>query len=155
MLFRSLLHRPGTSLGQWFEGIRSVPLLTRERAIAFAWTFRVVIAGYLIGHGGYGAIVGKANLLGQYASIGLTSLVANPETLNVTIGWFEIALGGFVLIWAPTWLAVFVFGWKLATELLYPISGAPGGTFEFLERGCSYAVPLALICVRSIASRGK
>jgi hypothetical protein len=50
-------------------------------------------------------------------------------------------------------VAAIVCAWKIATELLYPISGARGGIFEFVERASGYAAPLALICVSIIAAR--
>ncbi|MEJ7591925.1 MAG: hypothetical protein WKF77_10275 [Planctomycetaceae bacterium] len=37
--------------------------------------------------------------------------------------------------------------WKVATELLYPLSGAPA--WEFIERGGRYIAPLALCIVLS------
>ena len=38
-----------------------------------------------------------------------------------------------------------VFVWKLATELLYPLSG--DYIFEFIERAGSYGAPLALLAL--------
>jgi len=39
-------------------------------------------------------------------------------------------------------LLLLVAAWKLATEALFPLTGAP--IWEFIERGGSYAAPLAL-----------
>jgi hypothetical protein len=39
-------------------------------------------------------------------------------------------------------LLVFVAAWKLATEFLFVVAGAP--IWEFVERAGSYAAPLAL-----------
>lgn len=61
------------------------------------------------------------------------------------VGWFEIALAALVL--ARQWpaLLVFVCVWKLATEWLFFTAGAP--FWEVVERGGSYAAPIALAIV--------
>jgi hypothetical protein len=58
------------------------------------------------------------------------------------VGGFEIALGLAVLVDSTYALLLFVVAWKIVTESLYPISGAP--FWEFIERGGSYIAPLAL-----------
>jgi hypothetical protein len=40
-------------------------------------------------------------------------------------------------------LLIAVAAWKIASELLFPISGAP--IWEFVERAGSYAAPIALV----------
>ena len=39
-------------------------------------------------------------------------------------------------------LLIAIAVWKIATEALFPIAGSPA--WEFIERGGSYAAPLAL-----------
>lgn len=90
----------------------------------------------LVGHGALGAISGKAMLTEHYAAIGLP-----PET-TALVGWFEIALAAVVAVRPLTGLLVFVAAWKLATEFLFVVAGAP--IWEFVERAGSYAAPLAL-----------
>ncbi len=43
-------------------------------------------------------------------------------------------------------MLISAFVWKVGTELLRPMVGEP--TWEFIERGGSYAAPLALLYVR-------
>jgi hypothetical protein len=54
----------------------------------------------------------------------------------------EIIAGVVVLFVPNPALLVGIAIWKLATEALFPISGAP--IWELIERGGSYAAPLAL-----------
>jgi phosphohistidine phosphatase SixA len=48
-------------------------------------------------------------------------------------------------------LLLFACAWKIATELLYPVSGAPW--WEFVERGGSYTAPLALFLIQRAQGR--
>jgi uncharacterized membrane protein YphA (DoxX/SURF4 family) len=99
----------------------------------------------LIGHGGFGAFEHKPLLAEHYGSVGL------PGTLVPVVGWFEILLGIAVLFRPAAPLLLFIMTWKVATELLYPISGAP--IWEFIERGGSYAAPLALYLLLTARTR--
>ena len=45
---------------------------------------------------------------------------------------------------------LFVCAWKLATESLFIVAGAP--VWEIVERAGSYAAPLALAALRSAAN---
>lgn len=91
----------------------------------------------LFAHGALQAIIQKPSFIALYAPIGLTS------TGIQAIGWLEMAAGvGIVLAPMPA-LLIAVAVWKVATEALFPISGAP--VWEFIERGGSYAAPIALV----------
>lgn len=116
-----LLHAPAT-------GER---MLVRVREV-LKWTTVLLLAG----HGGLGAITNKAMLTSHYAAIGL------PAETTWIVGWFEIALAVVVAVRPMVGLLVFVCAWKLATEFLFVIAGAP--VWEFVERAGSYAAPLAL-----------
>jgi hypothetical protein len=105
--------------------------LVRVREV-LKWTTVIL----LFGHGALGALTNKAMLTGHYAAIGLP-----PET-TVMVGWFEIALAMVVAVRPMFGLLVFVCAWKLATEFLFVVAGAP--VWEFVERAGSYAAPLAL-----------
>jgi hypothetical protein len=59
------------------------------------------------------------------------------------VGWFEIALGVAVLFKPARNLLLFVVTWKVGTEFLRYSAGEP--MWEFIERGGSYAAPLALL----------
>lgn len=110
--------------------------LSDERALdrtrqALKWSTVVLLAG----HGALG-LSGKTMLIGHYASIGLP-----PETATV-VGWFEIGLAALVALRPWSSVLLFVFAWKVATELLFLVAGAP--VWEFVERAGSYAAPFAL-----------
>jgi hypothetical protein len=96
------------------------------------WTTVLLLAG----HGALGAVTGKAMLTGHYAAIGLS-----PST-TAMVGWFEIVLAAAVAIRPMVGLLLFIGAWKLATESLFVVAGAP--IWEFVERAGSYAAPLAL-----------
>ena len=100
----------------------------------------------LLGHGALGAIAGKALLTGNYAAMGL------PAGTTAMVGWFEIALAVAVAVRPQTGLLVFVAVWKLSSESLFLVAGAP--IWEFVERAGSYAAPLALaVLLRSTCGR--
>ncbi len=104
------------------------------------WTTVILLAG----HGALG-IMGKPMLATHYASIGL------PDLAMPIVGWFEIALAASVALRRSATLLVFVVIWKLATESLFFLAGAP--IWEFVERAGSYAAPAALAMLLSVAPR--
>jgi hypothetical protein len=129
----------GKLLGAPSEDERSLSL-TRQ---ALKWSTVVLLAG----HGALG-LSGKALLIGHYASIGLP-----PETATI-VGWFEIALAVVVAVRPLSSVLLFVFGWKLATEFLFLVAGAP--VWEFVERAGSYAAPFALLALtRDMRTSGR
>lgn len=146
-----LLHRVGTSVRDWFSPLDRVPRLTPGRARSFAAGFRVIIAAYLIGHGALAVLMEKPLLLDLYGSIG----VADAATLRAVTGLFEIGLGALLLVAraATTPILLFVLAWKLGSESLYITNHSPGAGWEVIERGGSYASPLALICLNATATR--
>ena len=99
---------------------------------ALKWTTVLL----LFGHGALGALVVKPELTSHYAAIGF-----GPEA-TAMVGWFEIGLAFAVAARPVAPLLVAVAAWKLATEWLFVVSGAP--IWEFVERSGSYAAPLAL-----------
>jgi hypothetical protein len=148
-----LLYGIGRSAGDWFGRVRVMPRLTRRRAEAFFRGFQWIIGLYLIGHGGVGLLTQRPDLIEMYDSIGLTSLVSDPASLNTIIGAFEIGLGLVVLIVPATSILMFVLAWKLGTEFLYVTSNAYGAPLEVIERASSYAAPIAAILCRQIIRR--
>jgi hypothetical protein len=103
---------------------------------AVAWVLRVTTALLLVGHGALQAITVKPMFATHYAALGL------PASLTPALGLVEIIAGVVVLFVPNPALLVGIAIWKLATEALFPISGAP--IWELIERGGSYAAPLAL-----------
>jgi hypothetical protein len=132
---------PG-SLREWFSPLRPVPL-GEERAQQVGWILRVTTAALLIGHGGFGAFMHKSEWTGYFATAGVGPSAVTRFALVDLAGWFEIGLGLAILAWPWAGLLLFAFVWKLATEWLRPLAGEP--LWEFIERGGSYAAPLALL----------
>jgi hypothetical protein len=134
-------------IGAWFAPARpSLDNATRARmAVILRWTTALL----LIGHGALGALVHKPMLVRHAALIGGSASA---------FGIAEIAMGLAILVRPWPMLLAFACAWKLATESLFLMAGAP--VWEFIERGGSYAAPLALMWltarskVRSVAPGG-
>jgi hypothetical protein len=149
------LHGLSPQITSWFTVLTEVPRLTVARAQTAQWVLRGIMAGMLIGHGAFGLIMGKANLLRFYDAAGLGVFGIPLPTLSAAIGGFEMLLG--VLCLQATWPALFVFVcvWKLGTEFLHVPAQAYGAWWEVLERGSSYAAPLLWIVLqRVLAAHG-
>lgn len=128
----------------WFGPARVRPM-TKTLALTLRLVLVAATALLLVGHGAL-ALQGKQELVMHY---GLFSTAVSGEKLAPFIGWVEIALAAF-LIWRPTiGFCFFLFAWKFATESLFLLAGAP--IWEVLERGGSYAAPLALALLVSSA----
>jgi len=98
------------------------------------------LAGALVGHGAYGAILAKASWFGYFAVLGLSeSTVASSGVLSI-VGGAEIALGLIVLVFPVPALLVLTAAWKIFTELLRPAAGEP--FLEFVERASNMIAPL-------------
>jgi hypothetical protein len=118
-----------------------------------AWVLRACIALLLVGHGAFALIQQKRILLQHWQSIGVP---ANAAFLHV-VGAAEIAAAVAVFVKPSRTLLLGVAYWKIATELLYPISGGLRDGWEWVERGGDYVAPLALLCVWALldAHRGE
>lgn len=120
----------------WFR-LAEIRLLDAKLNFQLSWILRATTSLLLLGHGLLAAVIQKPLLQHQLAGVGLSFV---PLT---AWGGFEIALGLAVLLNSSGGLLLFVASWKIGTELLYPLSGAP--FWEFIERGGSYLAPLALL----------
>ncbi|MDQ6654811.1 MAG: hypothetical protein M3Y80_03230 [Verrucomicrobiota bacterium] len=130
----------------WFEALnQTTPTLSSRDARRLLWIVRLIIALMLIGHGGFGAFMGKKNLLGFYQAAGFSFFELPLETLRTGIGIFEIGLGLTALFAAWPAFFGFIFAWKLGSELLYPVAGAPLACWEVVERGGSYVAPIVAL----------
>lgn len=119
--------------------------LKSPKTETLALVLRLTTGFFLIGHGALAALTHKNILIRQLESVNLISSAVPHDSLLLLIGWLEIILGVGVLIYPVPWLLLFIMIWKIATESLYPLSGAP--VWEFIERGGNYAAPLALYLV--------
>ena len=123
-----------TSRAAWWRTIE-VPRMTpavRERVMI---ALRATTSTLLAGHGGL-ALLGTPLLERHAATVGL------PEGALAVVGAFELALASAVAIRPAASLLLFVLAWKMGTEALHPVAGAP--FWEFVERAGSYVAPLAL-----------
>jgi hypothetical protein len=135
----------GPRLRNWFAVIK-VSTVRPPHPQRLAWILRITTAALLIGHGGFGAFMQKAAWLEYFGAVGISPQMAEGATLIALVGWFEIAVGLLVLARPVPAVLIFVFVWKVGTELLRPLVGEP--FWELIERGGSYAAPLALLYVR-------
>ncbi len=118
----------------WWTRVRVRPL-EGSWTPRLAWLLRLTTCALLAGHGALASLQ-KPMLAKHLAGIGLSTLPLPA------LGGFELALALVVLLAPAPGVLLFVFGWKVATELLFPLTGAPW--WEFIERGGSYVAPLAL-----------
>ena len=124
----------------------SVMVISAGDVQRLSWIARLATAAALIGHGGYGAVMGKEAWLGYFAVLGLDPATATAASLIAHVGWFEIVLGLWVLVWPVRALLLGVLLWKVFTEFLRPLAGEP--IWEFIERGANMVAPLALLYLR-------
>jgi hypothetical protein len=144
------VHGWGPRTTSWFTVITEIPRVTVARAQTTQWGLRGVMAGMLIGHGAFGLVMGKANLLGFYEAVGLGVFGIPLPTVRALIGGFEMLLGVWCLEAMRPAFFLFVCAWKLGTEFLYVPAQAYGAWWEVLERGSSYAAPLLWIGMQRV-----
>lgn len=125
----------------WRDWLRPIEIRAPRPAAALrlerllVWTTGLL----LIGHGALGALEARPLLVQLWSAVGAGSRTAGFA------GWMEMALGVAVLVRPSVRLAATIAAWKVGTELLFPIAGFP--VWELIERGGSYAAPLALALV--------
>lgn len=117
------------------RGVRVTPSTVRDVVTVLRWSTALL----LLGHGALGLLSQKTLFATHYAVLG------GDASWTPFIGGFEILLAAAVLAWNSAYLFGGIMIWKLATEALFPLSGAP--VWEFVERGGSYAAPAALLVV--------
>jgi hypothetical protein len=141
----------GQSLRDWVSTRPAAPL-THVRTAAIDWTLRITTACLLIGHGAFDFAMHK-DWSGYAASLGVTPATVAAHPLRPFSGWAEAALGLAVLAWPVPPVLVLAFVWKVGTEAVRPLAGEP--IWEFIERGGSYAAPLALLMLRLLCGHSR
>jgi hypothetical protein len=139
------VYSAGTLRPSWFAAILEMPRITAARAQTAQLALRGIMASMLIGHGGFGLVMGKQNLLRFYEAAGLGGVGVSLPTMTAVIGGFEMLLGVLCLEAQVAAFFMLVCVWKLATELLHIPAQAYGAWWEVMERGSSYAAPLLWI----------
>jgi hypothetical protein len=94
-------------------------------------------ATLLFAHGALQAITQKPLFTTLYGAIDL------PGSVAPIVGSVEMIVAILVLIAPVPALLIAIAAWKIASETLFPLAGTP--IWEFVERGGSYAAPLALV----------
>jgi hypothetical protein len=133
------------SFGRWGPAWPRRLRLTLGRS-QLDWLLRLAVAGALVGHGAYGAVLAKPSWFDYFAVLGLSRSTVAATGLLSLVGGAEIALGLIVLVFPVPALLVLVGVWKIGTELLRPVAGEP--VWEFVERGSNMLAPVALLYVR-------
>jgi uncharacterized membrane protein YphA (DoxX/SURF4 family) len=139
----------GRAASSWFERIEPVRP-SPERGRVAIWVLRVAIALLLVGHGGFGLVQEKKLLLTHWHAVGVP---ATATFLHV-VGAAEILSSVALLIRPGRALLLGIAYWKIATELLYPLSsGKLRDTWEWVERGGDYLAPFALLTLLVLLER--
>jgi hypothetical protein len=130
-------------LADWFGAVRPRPLSPRLAA-RIGWVLRGTCALLLGGHGAL-AVLGKPLLVRHFDVIGL-------DAASLTIaGGVEVALAVGILLRPRLPLLLIAAAWKLVSEALFLVAGAP--IWEFIERAGSYVAPIALAMVLVYSQR--
>ena len=131
-----LTAEPGKFFTHWFQKIH----ISASTLSDIQWKWIVVslqVIGFtlLLGHGWLN-VIEKPGLLKQYIALGMES----PATWAKLIGAVEIMGALSLLLWPVRHVVFFLFIWKAISEVYYPAYPL----FEWIERGGSYAILLAL-----------
>lgn len=119
----------------WFTRMQPPIELTEKQSVLVIKSLELFGFMLLLGHGWLNLLL-KKGLLNQYAGLGFT----NPIQVAQIVGILEIIAAVSIIIKPIRPLIFLLFTWKMASELLYPNYGI----FEWVERGGSYGVLLAL-----------
>lgn len=130
-----------TGLNNLFQVIKPTDKLNEKTLNSVSICLRIAAFFLLAGHGWLN-LIEKSSLLKQYTELGFS----HPGNTSLIIGLFEIIGALSILIRPFRSVVFFLFTWKIASELLYPHYEL----FEFIERGGSYGVLLALWFVTDI-----
>jgi hypothetical protein len=124
-----------TTLSNLFHLAKPAGQLNENTLNVLSRCLRIAAFLLLAGHGWLN-LVEKSSLLKQYTELGF----ANPANISLMVGLVEITGALSILIRPLRPVVFFFFIWKMGSELLYPHYEL----FEFVERGGSYGVLLAL-----------
>ncbi len=125
--------------GSLFARLPSVwPNLDEFKRGQLMLVLRATTLTLLVGHAGLGLFAQKAGLAHHYAALGFQ----NAESLVPLVGSVEFFMVALALLLPRSGVFVGICIWKIATESLFIVSGAP--FWEVIERFGSYTAPLAL-----------
>jgi uncharacterized membrane protein YphA (DoxX/SURF4 family) len=123
------------NIREWFsplEAKTSISLKTRTNVI---FCLRIAVFLLFVGHGWLN-LIEKKGLIAQYTALGFS----NPVNVAHILGVVELIAAVSVLVKPIRPLLFVLLIWKMGSELFYP----HWELFEWIERGGSYGVILAL-----------
>lgn len=124
----------------WLKKVKADYKISPEQMKKLQLILRCIAFLLLVGHGWLN-LLGKQALLNQYSLFGFH----NVRQVATAVGAFEIISGLFILLKPSHYILIFLLLWKIASELFYPHYEI----FEWIERGGSYGVLLALYYIIS------
>lgn len=133
-----LSFKPGAI--NWLKKIKVDYKISPEQMKKLQLALRCIAFLLLAGHGWLN-LLGKQTLLNQYSLLGFH----NVRPVATAVGVFEITTGLFILLKPSYYILIFLLIWKISSELFYPHYEI----FEWIERGGSYGVLLALCYIIS------
>jgi uncharacterized membrane protein YphA (DoxX/SURF4 family) len=119
----------------WFKYAGPEAVYDSETINRVITCLKIIVFLLFIGHGWLN-LIEKKGLLAQYSSLQISS----PAQTAHLVGIFEIASALIVLIRPVRHFLLFLFIWKITSELFYP----HWELFEWIERAGSYGAILAL-----------
>jgi hypothetical protein len=130
-----ILCPPGKGFRAWFKKMQPPEHISQVSLKRVTLCLRATAFLLLAGHGWLN-LMGKKSLLTQYSSLGFNDV----QQVALISGTIEIAAAMVIAIRPLRPLIMLFLIWKMGTELFY----AQWGIFEWIERGGSYGVLLAL-----------
>ena len=135
--------------GGWFSRLADCwPEFSGPVRARLGWVLRGTTATLLAGHAGCALVLQKPSLVQHYEVF----FGARSYDAMLWVGRAEIAMALIVLVLPRPAILVGVCGWKLASESLFLLGGTTAPAFEVIERGGSYAVPLALALLLAVSA---
>ncbi len=114
------------------------PSFDEKKREQLALALRATTLTLLVGHAGLGLFTQKAGLANHYQALGFE----NATAIVPLVGSIEFFMVAIALLVPRSSVFLGICIWKIATESLFIVSGAP--FWEVIERFGSYAAPLAL-----------
>lgn len=130
-----ILCPPSGGWKNWFEKMRPPVSISKGTLKILTITLQAAACVLLVGHGWLN-LMEKKGLMAQYSTLGFS----NVHNVALFAGIFEIAAAIVIVVKPLRPLIMLFLIWKISTELFYP----QWGMLEFIERGGSYGVLLAL-----------
>jgi len=142
----------------WWSGLSFKKLWSRaefgplssQTAATLSTVLQVTSALLLLGHGNLLVFYNKQLLQMHLFATGIIPASSISEAM-LYCGMIDFLLAGLVLFLPSTFVVLGVCLWKICIESLFLTSG--DYVWEFIERGGSYAAPLALYFIRRECQR--